>query len=201
MGLTEEDKQKVPKIVDALKKHVAGSVNETVERKSFRMRKQHMHESFDDYVTTLRDLVKICNYCNDECINKALRDQIIEGLQDGDTVEELLRQKQLTIETTLRIGRAHESARQQREEIKSNPMNSAINATHTNKTKQSHANSWRGSRDKSRREIHDRKPRTCGRCGKAQHRILEACPAIDKGSDISPHNVEHQYTDYVNYSK
>ena len=47
-------------------------------------------------------------------------------------------------------------------------------------TKQSHANSWRGSRDKSRREIHDRKPRTCGRCGKAQHRILEACSAIDR---------------------
>ena len=136
LGLTEEDKQNVPKIIDALKKHVAGSVNETVERKSFRMRKQHMHESFDDYVIALRDLVKTCNYCNDECINKGLRDQIIEGLRDGDTVEELLQQKQLTIETTLRIGRAHESARQQREEIKSNPMNSAINATHTNKTKQ-----------------------------------------------------------------
>ena len=59
-------------------------------------------------------------------------------------------------------------------------MNSAINATHTNKTKQSHANSWRGSPDKSRREIHDRKPRTGRRCGKAQHEILEACPAIDR---------------------
>ena len=92
-----------------------------------------MHESFDDYVIALRDLVKTCNYCTamTHVSTKALRDQIIEGLRDGDTVEELLRQKQLTIETTPRIGRAHESARQQREEIKSNPTNSANNATHT----------------------------------------------------------------------
>ena len=51
----------IPKIFDALKKHVAGSVNETVEQKSFRMCKQHMHESFDDYVIAHRDLVKTCN--------------------------------------------------------------------------------------------------------------------------------------------
>ena len=80
-----------------------GSVNETVERRNFRKRCPHVQETFDDFLAALRDLVKTCNYCTDACIDSALRDQVIEELQDGDTVEELLRQKDLTLQETIRV--------------------------------------------------------------------------------------------------
>ena len=99
LGLPEEDKKKIDKIIQALKVHVEGAVNETVERRNFRKRRQHTQESFDDFLVSLRDLIKTCSYCAaDDCVNRALRDQIIEGLQDGDTIEELLRQKDLTLD-------------------------------------------------------------------------------------------------------
>ena len=73
LGLPEEDKKKIDKIIQALKVHVEGAVNETVERRNFRKRRQHTQESFDDFLFALRDLIKTCNYCAaDDCVNKAL---------------------------------------------------------------------------------------------------------------------------------
>ena len=68
-----EDRKKVDEVIAALKIHVAGSVKETVESRNFRERKQHTRESFDNYVIALRELIKACNYCIDECSRKASR--------------------------------------------------------------------------------------------------------------------------------
>ena len=40
-----------------------GGVNETVERRNFRKRRQNQEESFDDF------LVKTYSYCTDACVN------------------------------------------------------------------------------------------------------------------------------------
>ena len=98
LGLSDENKQKVTSIIEALTEHIEGTVNETVEQKAFRKRRQHRGESFDDFRITLRDLVRSCNYCSDECTNKAIQDQIIEGISDDDTVEQLLRERKLTLD-------------------------------------------------------------------------------------------------------
>ena len=66
-----------------LKRHVEGRVNETIERRNLRQRTQQVGESFDDYLVSLHDLTKTCNFCNNECLQIALCDQIIEGLFDG----------------------------------------------------------------------------------------------------------------------
>ena len=41
----------------------------------------------------LRELAKTCNFWNNDCLQKALRDQIIEGLLDGKIIQELLQVK------------------------------------------------------------------------------------------------------------
>ena len=65
-------------------------------------------ESFDDFLIALRELVKIYKFCSDACMQKSIhdqiiegRDQIIEGLIDGDTVEDLLQEADLTLITTI----------------------------------------------------------------------------------------------------
>ena len=43
----------------------------------------------------------MAKFCSDGCCQKSIRDQVIEGLLDGDTVENLLQEKDLTLKTTI----------------------------------------------------------------------------------------------------
>ena len=70
-----------------------------VERGNFQRRVQQQGETFDDFLIALRELVKICKFCSEDCARKNIRDQIIEGLNDGDTVEDLLQITNLTLTT------------------------------------------------------------------------------------------------------
>ena len=93
-----------------------------MERRRLRRRMQQPGESFDDYLVSLRELVKTCNFCSAACSQKSIRDQIIEGLIDGDTVEHLLRQQDLTLDNAIAICRAQEAAKKQRKDISDNPV-------------------------------------------------------------------------------
>jgi hypothetical protein len=56
-----------------------------------------------------------CKFCTDQCTTKNIHDQIIEGLIDGDTVEDrpLLRK----LDKTITMYRAQEAAKRQRAEM------------------------------------------------------------------------------------
>ena len=101
LGLTTAQKKGQAQIIAALKAHVDGRINETIERRNLRQCKQQSGESFDDYLVSLRELAKTCNFCNNDYLQKALRDQIIEGLLDGNTIQELLQIKDLMLDQTI----------------------------------------------------------------------------------------------------
>ncbi len=117
LGLSVDERASVRSTIDAIKRYVKGQVNETVERKNFRKRTQQDGESFDDFLVALRELSKTCNFCTDECLQKNIRDQVIEGLSDGSTIEDLLKEKNLTLQATIDKYRAHEAAKRQRVEV------------------------------------------------------------------------------------
>ena len=125
LGLTTEQRKNVDAIISALKGHIEGHRNESMERHNLRRRKQQPGESFDDFLVSLRELAKTCNFCSNECTEKNLRDQIIEGIRDGDTVEHLLRQRTLTLNTAITTCRAEEAAKRQRKDI-SEPIPGAV---------------------------------------------------------------------------
>ena len=58
---------------------------------------------------------KTCNFCSDTCTQKNIRDQIIEGTKD--TVEQLLKQPDLTLDAAITLCRAQEAAKKHRREI------------------------------------------------------------------------------------
>ena len=93
LSLTNTQKKDQAQIIAALKAHVDGRINETIDRRNLRLCKQQVGESFDDYIVSLHELAKTCNFCNNNCLQKALRDQIIEGLVDGDTIQDSSSQK------------------------------------------------------------------------------------------------------------
>ena len=128
LGLTEEQRSRANDIITAIERYVQGQINESVERRNFRRRVQQEGETFDDFLVSLRELVKTCSFCSEECTQKNLRDQIIAGLLDGDIVEDLLKEKSLSLDTTIAKCRAHEAAKRQRAQIAGRPSDTAIQA-------------------------------------------------------------------------
>ena len=68
LGLSDDAKKDQAQIIAALKGYVDGQINETVERRNLRRRTQHVGESFDDFLVSLRELAKTCNFCNNTCL-------------------------------------------------------------------------------------------------------------------------------------
>ncbi len=128
LGLTAAQKKDQAQVIAALKRYVEGQVYETIERRNLRQRTQQAGESFDDFFVSLRELAKTCNFCNNDCLQKALRDQIIEGLLDWEIIQELLKEKTLTLEDTITKCHALESAKKSRHNIQGSPEVNAIPA-------------------------------------------------------------------------
>ena len=126
LGLTGAQRGNAKEIITGIQRYVEGQINESVERRNFRRRSQQQGESFDDFLVSLRELAKTCNFCSDQCTQKNIRDQIIEGLMDGDTVEDLLKEKNLTLDTTITKCRGQEAAKRQRAEITTNTPETSI---------------------------------------------------------------------------
>ena len=114
LGLSDADKQDITAIITAIKTYIDGHINESVERRHFRRRIQQPGESFDDFLLAFRELAKTCNFYTNECIQKNIRDQLIEGILDGDTVENLLQIKDLTLDKAIQVCQAQEAAKKQR---------------------------------------------------------------------------------------
>ena len=94
-----------------------GHVNESRTLKLNHRRVQQQGESFDDFLISLRELVKICNFCSEACTQKSIRDQIIEGLRDADAIEDLLQMSNLTLTATVAKCQSHEAAKKHCSEI------------------------------------------------------------------------------------
>ena len=88
-----------------------------MERRNFRKRTQQPGESFDDFLVALRELAKTCKFCTEDCTQKNIRDQVIEGILNGDTTEELLKVRDLTLDDAIAKCRASEAAKKQRAEM------------------------------------------------------------------------------------
>ena len=111
LGLTTAKKKDAAKIIEALQRYVDDHLNETVECRNFRCHMQQPGETFDDFLISLRELAKTCKYCTDSCTEKSIRDQIIEGIRDGDTVKELMQENNLTLATAITKCRSKEATR------------------------------------------------------------------------------------------
>ena len=126
LGLTETESKRVDSIIRAMKRYVDGHVNETVERRNFHKHTQQVGESFDDFLVSLRELVKTCNFCSSDCTNKNIRDQIIEGLLDAETTEDLFQETDRTLDRAITKCQAQEAAKKQRARLHDHSTESIV---------------------------------------------------------------------------
>ena len=113
---TEADRQKIDKVLERLDQHFIGEINETFERFKFNQRNQELGESIDTYVSSLRALVKSCNFSTLE--ESLLRDRIVLGIRDDGTRKKLLQTRNLDLKLAIDTCRASEISAKQVSEMK-----------------------------------------------------------------------------------
>lgn len=160
---TEEDARTTKDIIDKFEQYVVGEINETYERFMFNNRKQQENETFDEFLSAIRVLIKTCSYCKD-CIDSLLRDRIILGLKDNQLQELLLRERKLTLEKCIDTCRAAEYAQIKRKEFRPE----IVNKIHHNKK------SFETKKEEGKKE------KSCKYCGKKHKFTKELCPAWGK---------------------
>ena len=93
---TPDSDRTVQGILQALSEYPVRIVNETHERCAFRQTKQEEGEAFNTFYNDLRVLSRTCNFCS-KCNVTMLRDQIVEGIRNRSTKQDLLKLQQKSV--------------------------------------------------------------------------------------------------------
>ena len=150
-------------IIEALENHFIGKTNETYEHFVFNKRDQKSNEPFEDYVATLRTLMKTCNF-SDDMKDSLLRDRIVLGTRNQSTRERLLQEAELTLQACTDKCRAAEMPTQQLRAMSENDLSA-----------EAHAISARPRKGSS-----SVKKASCKFCGQTHILEKEECPAWGK---------------------
>lgn len=162
------------------------------ERYLFNSRQQGPGESFDCYVTALRQIADKCAF---DAItpDDLLRDRIIFGIADNKVRERLLREPELNLAKTLDICRASEMSQAQIKVVREfNPPNVHLLEENKNSSEgqPSSANQLRytcrfcGRRHESKHEACPAWGKQCVKCGKGNH-FARKCPLSSTSNKVS----------------
>ena len=166
-GLELADDATVDQIIVAMDTHFIGNTNEIYERFVFNKRDQKEGESFDDYINSLRQLIKTCNFTHDMS-DSLLRDRIVLGIKSSATRQELIQDPKLTLQTCIEKCRSMEATEEQ------------MKAMGENETEKAHAVKYKKKREgKTEKKFQD-EIRDCKFCGTSHRMKKEVCPAWGK---------------------
>lgn len=165
---TADEVRTTKEIIDKFDEYVVGEINETYERFMFNNRKQEDSETFDEFLSAIRVLIKTCNYCKD-CIDSLLRDRIILGLKENQLQEQLLRERTLTLEKCIDTCRAAEYAQIKRKEFRPEIVN-----------KIKHDRKYETKKSFEAKKENEKNEKSCKFCGKKHKFLKELCPAWGK---------------------
>ena len=82
--------------LEILKSHFEPTLNVVAERYWFRQRTQQVGETFENYIASLRELAKTCDFGT--FMDQMIRDQIVEKTNSPKVRERLLMEKDLTLQ-------------------------------------------------------------------------------------------------------
>ena len=101
----------IKSIISKFEGYFTGDVNETYERFKFIQRNQEVGETFDAYLTALRNMADTCNFCTCPAMSDSpLRDRIVLGIRNADAQKRLLQVRKLDLKACIDICRTSESA-------------------------------------------------------------------------------------------
>ena len=185
----EMDKEEttVDTIIDKMQAHLRSQRNIVLDRKEFYSRNQQTGERFDDYFIALQEIAGFCDFCK-HCLSDRYRDRVVTGIQNEETVKDLLAEKKLTLDRTVELCRANENASLDTENLqatasgisrvsgynKQKPKNyQAIYPQFRNDARKYQPSSpFKGQPGEQRKA----QRRRCPHCGGEWHEYLRQCP-------------------------
>ena len=201
--MTAADKDDIEIVKAKFKAYFTPRVNETYERYKFLKRKQEQGETFESFLTDLKNLVSSCGYHVEEK-SKVLRDQIVMGVVSNVVREKLLDQAALTLNTAVDLCRSSEVTGQLMMGMSATndpiqPVHAVKQkghrSTHTNRSdKHVHKNNHKcckycgNSHEPRKCQAYGR---FCNKCGMKNH-YANCCDHFSKNDNKTPvHSVEH----------
>ncbi|GFN80779.1 polyprotein [Plakobranchus ocellatus] len=153
--------------------------NITVERYKFNSRNQTKTETFDQYVTDLKNLAKNCKFGNLQ--DELIRDKIVCGIANEKIKERLLREDKLTLDKAIDIFRAAEES-QKHVKMFETDVNLSVNKIKKNRgsdnaQRRKHAVNQPEARPTSYPQARS-KTNQCPGCG--YEHPQRSCPAYEK---------------------
>ena len=159
-------------ILDSMERHLRQQRNIILDRRDFYSRQQEDGEPFDDYLVALREIAQFCDFCT-HCFESQLRDRIVMGIRDEETLRALLSENNLTLQATVSICRARENAQQNSSVMSSQVQPVSAYRRHRTASARRPARSRRESPQREANHAAD----ACSNCGWAAHADQQACPA------------------------
>ena len=173
----DSEADKIAPLKARFKAYCEGKKNITVVRYNFNSRNQKQGETFDAYLTELRNLVKECEYKDLE--TSLLLDRVIGGIVDETLRQRLLQVEDLTLEKCIDIARLSEIQLKPTIEThavkkgqKYNRPSHRSAPTHKPRPKQQTPQQT----SHGPRPNHKHSTKKCGNCGK-DHTRQQPCPA------------------------
>ena len=191
--LTTDQKKTTKDTLDALENFIKGEVNETMERHHFNSRNQKEGETFMEYLTELRQLMKSCNFCA-LCEDNWLRDRIVEGIINDQTRKRLLAVQTLDLKKAIQICKSEEASGKQLEILQAGreqhvdriavkpwaTSGARENASHKGQDNRERENKEMGARPKRPFRPGSEMAMECDFCLRAHRRGRFFCPAFGK---------------------
>ena len=123
-GFTFDSKEQyrtVDEIVTKFEAFAVGEVKIAYERFLFNNRAQKDNEPFAQFLSDTRRLIKTCDYCAN-CVDTVLRDRLVLGIANKDTQRDLLKARDLTLNTRIDICKAADNAYKHQISLKKQPQ-------------------------------------------------------------------------------
>ena len=170
-NLTATQKKDIKGVFERFENYCNPRKNIPFERYRFNSRQQEYGESFDRYVTALRQIADKCAF-DVTTPDDILRDRIIFGIADTKVRERLLHEPELSLAKTLDFCRASEISQAQIKEV------GELNAPNIHLIKDNEKSAKEKSSDKLPpvNQLHY----PCRFCGRKHESKREACPAWGK---------------------
>ena len=170
---TPDEERTVDEVLDRFDQFAIGEVNESYERFVFNNRGQNEGETFENFHTAIRSLIRTCNYC-DNCVESILRDRIVVGVRDADTQTTLLKERKLTLQRAIDICKSAENASTRGRALRPDTVHK-VEPSYQHRPRK--YNPGKGNQPtRSADKEHDTE-RKCKFCGRTHPMKKELCPA------------------------
>lgn len=182
-NLTEEEQKDITVIKAKYNKYFLPKINVSFERYNFFKAVQKENETFDEFLTVIRNLAKTCAFST--LHDDLLKDKIIFGIRSEQVREKLLIEEKLDLDKAITICKSSEQATKQLLELGQGESTNKVDRIKTAQKKEFLCKRCNTRHSKKNCLAFNKR---CNQCNKKGH--LEACCFTKKQTKRSDRNVD-----------